>query len=168
MEKALQVVNRMVDDAVIKRYAIGGAVAAIFYIEPINTRDLDVFFQVMTSGDDLMMLVPIYDYLARLGYGAEGDAVRIENWSVQFLPVFNSLIDEAVSEAQIVLHRGVETRIMQAEHLMAIMLQTGRGKDFARLIEFVRQDVFNESRLLEILRKHDLSANWEQFKQRFL
>jgi hypothetical protein len=30
----------MVKDGVIEQYAIGGAVAAIFYIEPINTNDL--------------------------------------------------------------------------------------------------------------------------------
>jgi hypothetical protein len=34
MEKTLRVLNRMVKDGVIEQYAIGGAVAAIFYVEP--------------------------------------------------------------------------------------------------------------------------------------
>lgn len=168
MENALRIVNKMVSDGVIDSYAIGGAVGAIFYIEPINTSDVDIFFEVASAGDDLMLLAPLYEYLAGLGYEAEGDAVRIEDWLVQFLPVFNPLIDEAVREAREVVHRGVRTRIMQAEHLMAIMLQTGRGKDYARLIEFAGQDVFDESRLNKILRQHDLHNRWLEFKQKFL
>jgi hypothetical protein len=42
----------MVKDGVIEQYAIGRAVAAIFYIEPINTNDLDVFFQLKHSSTD--------------------------------------------------------------------------------------------------------------------
>lgn len=36
--------------ALIEQYAIAGAVAAIFYVEPINTNDLDVFFAVGSAG----------------------------------------------------------------------------------------------------------------------
>ena len=39
----------MVKDGVIEQYAIGRAVAAIFYIEPINTNDLDIFFSCKGS-----------------------------------------------------------------------------------------------------------------------
>jgi hypothetical protein len=39
VEKTLKVINRMEADGVIRQYAIGGAVAAIFYVEPFATYD---------------------------------------------------------------------------------------------------------------------------------
>jgi len=78
----------MIRDDVIETYAIGGAVAAVFYIEPINTNDLDIFFHVKDSGAELDILAPLYAYLSDLGYKPEGEAINIEGWPVQFLPIF--------------------------------------------------------------------------------
>ena len=43
MEKVIQVLNRMQADGVIEKYAIGGGIAAIYYLEPYQTDDIDVF-----------------------------------------------------------------------------------------------------------------------------
>src|SRR5512139_2258433 len=43
MDKTLQVLNGLERDGVILRYAIGGAMAATFYAEPVLTFDLDIF-----------------------------------------------------------------------------------------------------------------------------
>ncbi len=43
MEKALSVINEMMHLGLIKSYAIGGGIAATYYIEPVLTYDLDVF-----------------------------------------------------------------------------------------------------------------------------
>lgn len=45
MKETLQVLNQMVADGVIDGYVIGGAIAATYYLEPIDTDDLDVFFK---------------------------------------------------------------------------------------------------------------------------
>lgn len=52
MEKTLSVINKLEDSGIIGRYAIGGAVAATRYIEPIQTFDLDIFviFTLSQSG----------------------------------------------------------------------------------------------------------------------
>ena len=42
VEKVFAVFNQMEADGVIGRYAIGGAVGAIFWLEPILTKDVDV------------------------------------------------------------------------------------------------------------------------------
>src|SRR6476619_6755237 len=99
MEKTLRVLNKMVKDGVIEQYAIGGAVAAIFYIEPINTNDLDVFFHIKDAVGKLDILASLYNYLSDLGYKVEKEAINIEGWPVQFLPIFNSLLEEAVEQA---------------------------------------------------------------------
>ena len=123
MEKTLRVLNRMVKDGVIEQYAIGGAVAAIFYVEPINTNDLDVFFHVKDSSAGLDILAPLYEYLSELGYRGHQETIDIEGWPVQFLPVFNPLLEEAVAQARNITFQRTKTRVMQAEHLVAIMLQ---------------------------------------------
>ena len=93
MKETLKVINEMVKDGVIEEYAIGGAVAAIYYLEPFDTADLDVFVQVETSGSDLTILAPLYEYLTGQGYKARGEFVYVEGLPVQFLPVFNPLTE---------------------------------------------------------------------------
>ena len=43
MKTALRVLNDLVAEKVIKDYAIGGAMGAMFYMEAVTTMDLDVF-----------------------------------------------------------------------------------------------------------------------------
>lgn len=162
MEKTLRVLNRMVRDGVIEQYAIGGAVAAIFYIEPINTNDLDVFFHVKDPSAGLDILAPLYEYLSGLGYISQGEAVDIEGWPVQFLPIFNPLLEEAVAQAREVPFQRTKTRVMRAEHLVAIMLQTGRLKDHARIAQFMEHEVLEQERLADILARHGLLAKWKK------
>ena len=39
IKEAIAIINRMQADGIIGRYAIGGAVGATFYLEPITTLD---------------------------------------------------------------------------------------------------------------------------------
>lgn len=167
MEKTLTIINQMERDGVIGRYAIGGAIAATLYVEPIQTYDLDIFVIFPVSPSGLISASPIYTYLAAHGYRAEGEAINIEGWPVQFLPVFNPLTDEALTMAQDVQFGDTPTRVLTAEHLAAIMLQTGRPKDYARLAQFIESDILNQSRLQEILVRHNLGSKWVQYRQRF-
>ena len=43
MKATLEVINQMQVDGVIDNYAIGGAVGATFYLEPVSTLGIDVF-----------------------------------------------------------------------------------------------------------------------------
>jgi hypothetical protein len=43
MEATLNVLNELERSGVFTRYAIGGAMGATFYVEPLLTFDLDVF-----------------------------------------------------------------------------------------------------------------------------
>jgi len=151
----------MVKDGVIEQYAIGGAVAAIFYIEPINTNDLDIFFRFKEPSAGLDILAPLYEYLSDLGYKGQGDSIDIEGWPVQFLPIFNPLLEEAVEQAREVTFHRTKTRVMQAEHLVAIMLQTGRLKDHARIAQFIEHNAVDQERLDSILIRHGLVKKWE-------
>jgi hypothetical protein len=166
VEKTLKVINRMEADGVIQRYAIGGAVAAIFYIEPFATYDIDIFFAADVSGG-LITLTPIYEYLASNGYEAEGEAVNVEGWPVQFLPTYNPLVAEAVEQAVETKFKRTRTRVMSAEHLVAIMLQTSRTKDYGRAAEFLEAGAVDAARLTDILSRHGLTDKWQEFKDKF-
>ncbi len=163
MEKTLRVLNRMVRDDVIETYVIGGAIAAIFYIEPFETSDLDIFFVLQTKQRDLLM----YDYLSRLGYHPSGEFVKIEGWQVQFLPAFNPLIVEAVEQSIEIKYNRTKTRIMSAEHLVAIMLETGRVKDYARISQFLEEEAVESGELMKVLTRHKLTDKWKAFRRRF-
>jgi hypothetical protein len=154
-------------DGVIERYAIGRAIASTFYVEPISTFDLDIFFAFTETADKFLSLAPLYDYLAALGYQAVGEAVKIEGWPVQFLPAFNSLLDEALAKSTNIQFKATPTRVMRAEHLVAVMLQTGRAKDYARIIQFLEEDAVELSLLAGVLARHGLTERWEEFKRRF-
>ena len=167
MRETLKIINQMVEDGIIEQYAIGGAVAAIYYLEPFDTADLDIFVQVNTAGNDLMILSPIYDYLTKQGYEAKGEVIYIEGMPVQFLPVFNPLTEEAVEKAQTIKYSGLTTRIMRPEHLVAIMLDTGRPKDYLRISMFLEQGAVNLRRLHAVLKRHDLMKKWKDSEYRF-
>lgn len=55
------------------------------------------------------------------------------------------------------------TRVIKAEHLMAIMLQTGRLKDLARLSQFVESGNFDHAELETVLVRHGLLQKWKEF-----
>src|SRR6266705_2713197 len=45
IQEVINTINQMQADGVIERYAIGGAVGATFYLEPVATLDVDVFIE---------------------------------------------------------------------------------------------------------------------------
>jgi hypothetical protein len=167
MKDALTEINALREASVIGESAIGGAIGATFYLEPISTYDLDIF--VLFEHPPLILtLTPIYDFLTARGHKPEGDAIVIHGWPVQFLPAESPLLTEAVRQAVSVDFEGVPTRVMTAEHLMAIALQTGRGKDYTRLLSFVESGVADSHKLKAILTRHGLLAAWQKFEVNYL
>jgi hypothetical protein len=169
MKATLEVINRMQADGIIGKYAIGGAVGATFYLEPAATLDVDVFVSLPKSDSGaLLTLAPLYDYLTQRGYKTDGEYVVIEGWPVQFLPPSDALGEEALAQAVETEVEGVRTWVMTAEHLVAVALQTGRAKDFSRILQFVECGVLDAGKFDLILTRHGLLAKWEQFGNRFL
>ncbi len=133
------------------------------------TLDIDVFVSIQKSSDDqLISLSFIYDYLTRRGYKAEGEYIVIGGWPVQFLPPGNPLIEEALAQAVGTEVEGTRTRVMTAEHLATIALQTGRAKDHNRILQFIESGVLDAHQLDSILTRHGLLEKWERFGQKYL
>jgi hypothetical protein len=166
MKETLRVLNDLQAKGFISRYAIGGAVAAIFYTEALDTEDLDIFVHLQEQDHPLMPMASLYAELERRGYKKDGIYDLIEGIPVQFLPDSPALIEEAVLRAREIDFEGVPTYIPHAEHLVAIMVMTGRLKDRVRALQMREQSVLDEHKLTDILRRYDLFEKYEQWKQK--
>jgi hypothetical protein len=155
-------------DGVISHYAIGGAVAATFYLEPAATLDVDVFVILPYAGGPPVSLSPIYEYLKVRGGIEDNEHIVLGDWPVQFLVPNNDLEREAVAGSVPVDVEGVRTWVMLPEHLVAIALSTGRAKDYVRVLQFIQDKAVDQVMLLAILEKHKLVSRWEQFQHKYL
>ncbi len=145
MKSTIEVLNRLQADGVLGLYAIGGAMAALFYSEPVATFDLDIF-----------VVGPLYDQLRARGYEIDRESVLIEAVPVQFLPAYNALVEEALTAARDVQFDDVPTRVMGVEHLIAIAIQTGRDKDRDRVRHLLRAAGLDRNFLAQICARHTL------------
>lgn len=161
--------NQMERENVIERYAIGGAVAATFYLEPVSTLDVDVFVAFKPEGERVVVSPgPIFDYLKKFGCRVEGEYIVISGWPVQFLPANGPLLEEALANAAEIDVEGNRARVFGAEYLAAIALQTGRAKDKARLLQFVEAGVLKSATFEAVIARHDLKEKWAKFATQFL
>jgi len=169
IQEVIVMLNQMERDGVIKRYAVGGAVGATFYLEPVSTLDVDVFIAFKPQQENIVVSpAPIFDYLKGFGCKMEGEYIVISGWPVQFLPASGPLLQEALVNAVEVDVEGVLARVLSAEYLAAVALQTGRAKDKARVLQFVEGHAIDHGRFETIIANHGLTPQWERFQQQFL
>ena len=165
MKRVFELLNELVREEEIPNYAIAGAIGAVFYVEPFATQDIDVLVMETEQGG-LVTKIPGWDYLKKRGYTETHDeAIVIENWPVQFIPVSNALEEEAYLNATTLDFEDEPVRVVLAEHLVSIMLKTGRLKDLARAQMFVSQQAVDMDILLDIIKRHGLEKQWEDFQK---
>ena len=158
MKEAIKVLNEMMASGVINDYAIGEAMGATFYLEPVLTMDLDVFV-LFADDTNLLPLQPIYDYLKKRGYVPDArmpECIDIGGTPVQFLPAYNQLLVEALEHAETFDYDGESAKVLPAEYLAAISQQTGRAKDKLRVQAFLESDRCDNELLKSICEKHQL------------
>ncbi|MCW5557502.1 MAG: hypothetical protein KIT22_06705 [Verrucomicrobiae bacterium] len=150
----LRAANGLVAAGLIEDWALGGALAAIYYVEPFTTYDADIFFIPKDKG--LTAGIPaIYEHLQTHGWQVEREHLLIHGFPVQFLAAAG-LTEEAVREAQRFDYEGVPARVFRAEHIVAIAASVGRAKDKARIEQLLQQADLDQNRLESILRQHNL------------
>lgn len=172
LRKTIEVITQLASRGAIQDYAIAGAVAALNYIEPTLTEDLDILVSIANFDkhqSSLILLTPIEKALASMGYTERTDVgFMIEGWPVQFLPVASSLDEEALENAveldiDMTGHPPLKARCLRAEYLAAIAIKVGRLKDLARVQAFLESDTVDLAALSSVLQRHDLMAKWDSF-----
>jgi hypothetical protein len=146
----------LVADGVIEGYAIGGAVGAAFYIDALQTEDVDAFVYLPEPPSGLVLLTPILEALVDLGGVIDHEYVRFGSWPLQILTDATPLLTEAIREAAEVSFHDVPTRVFRPEHLCAVALQTGRAKDYLRVSLFLEQGAVDLAELNGVVERYAL------------
>lgn len=167
MKAIIELLNEMKKSGVVRDYALFGAMAQMRYTEPVATMDADV---LVLLGPDVGLdaLGPIYRICRDRGFQPEGEAIRVGDWPVQFIPTFSTLTEEAVREAEIGEIEGVPVRVVSAAHLAVIALSVGRAKDHARILALLEAGAVTQGGIESLATRHELLDRWTAFKRRFL
>jgi hypothetical protein len=169
MRNTLEVIARLREQGAIEGYAIAGAVAALYYLEPMLTEDIDVLVSIgdLEQRGGLVLLAPIEKALADLGYSERTDVgIRIEGWPVQFLPVASALDEAALADAVEIDMGGVpllKVRVLTPEHIVAKAITLGRPKDIARVQAFLAEKAVDLAKLKSLLERFNLMPSWSAF-----
>src|SRR6266849_1478457 len=100
----LRAANELVSAGLIEDYALGGALAAIYYVEPFTTYDADIIF--ITKDKALSAGIPaIYSHLQSKGWRVEREHLLVNDFPVQFLAA-SGLTEEAVRNAKRIEYGG--------------------------------------------------------------
>ncbi len=150
----LRSANGLAAAGLIEDWALGGALAAVYYVEPFTTYDADIFFIPADKG--LTAGIPaIYAHLQAQGWQVEREHLMVGGFPVQFLAA-SGLTEEAVREAERIEFEGVPAKIFRAEHIVAIAASVGRQKDKARIEQLFQQASLDKTKLENILQRYKL------------
>ncbi|PIU63052.1 MAG: hypothetical protein COS84_09995 [Armatimonadetes bacterium CG07_land_8_20_14_0_80_40_9] len=168
MERAFKVIHKMHQKGILKDYAIGGAVATLFYTEPFDTYDIDIFF-TPPEKEKIILLTPLYDFLLKKkGYKTYKEYIMIGDTPIQFLPATTELEKEAVENAKKVKYgKDIELKILKPEYLVAIFLKVFRGKDKFKIMKLLEQAKIDKRLLQNILIRYNLKEKFEKFREKF-
>jgi hypothetical protein len=125
-EKVIKRLNRLKEKGVIKDYAIGGALAVAYYLEPVKTLVLDIFVFAESDKDFYIFRT----YIKKAGFRVRGTHVIIDDTPIHFLPgSLHPFINEAVRRAKRIRVRSIPTKVLTAEYLIVSLLMAFRLKD---------------------------------------
>lgn len=167
MEKAFKVISEMSQKGLLADYAIAGAVATIYYTEPFDTYDVDIFF-IPSKKDRIITLTPFYDWLVKeKKYKIHKEYILIEETPVQFLPTATELEEEAVKNAVEIVYKNIKLKILTPEYLIAIFLKVYRLKDKIKIKKLLDETEIDKNLLMEILTKHNLKERFHDFMENY-
>ena len=136
MKSVVELLNEMLLDGVISKYAIFGAVAQMRYTEAVVTMDMDILV-ALPQDAGLDILSGIYSFCHGRGWLPEGDAIRVGDWPVQFIPAFSTLTEDAMLNAEDAKFDDMSVKVVAPVYLAVIALSVGRAKDCARVLALV-------------------------------
>jgi hypothetical protein len=167
MEQLAELLQAMKSEGIVLDYAVFGAVAQMRYTEPVATLDVAVLV-ALPDKTSLAALSPVYRFCEGKGFLPEGEAIRVGRWPVQFIPVFSSLTEEAVREAETGDLDGAPIRVIGAAHLAVIALSVGRPKDLLRIHSLLNAKAVTNEKVENLAERHGLLDQWRKFERKFL
>jgi len=166
MKEVAHLLNDMVQAGVVSNYAVFGAVAQMRYTESVATLDVDILI-ALPDPRRIDLLSPVYQFCRQRGYEAEGEAIRVGEWPVQFVPVFDRVTEAAILTAETADFEGVPLRVVTADYLAAIALSVGRAKDYARACALFESGSTTAEHVCRLCAENGLTSAWDRFRTRF-
>ena len=115
MREALEALNGLVEEGVVERYAIGGAIGAAFYIDALQTEDVDAFLVLPVSSSGIVSLGAVYAALTARGGVIEREYVRFGEWPLQILVDANPLVREGIATAMPSTYHDITCMVFRAD-----------------------------------------------------
>ncbi|MCB1060083.1 MAG: hypothetical protein KDB65_07620 [Calditrichaeota bacterium] len=154
--------DQLQSEGIIGNWAIAGGSAALFYVEPFVTFDVDLFVAIEQRGP-LVNLDLFHKRLRELGHDVKGEHVDIDGIAVQVIVPPPGVEADALSHAVNKQSAGKEVRVVSAEYLMAICLKVGRAKDKLRLEMFLEEESYDREVFEKILAEQGLMDKWRTY-----
>jgi hypothetical protein len=125
-ENVIRRLHRLKQAGVIRDYAIGGAHAVAYYLEPVNTLDFDIFILVESDQD----FYGFRSYIRKAGFKMSRAHVLIDNTPVHFFPgSMDPFINEAIRKAKRIRVGRIPAKVLSVEYLIVAFLKSFRLKD---------------------------------------
>ena len=86
---------------------------------------------------------------------------------MQILPAYTPLVEEAVMCAVDRAFEDLTVRVVDANYLCAIALQTGRPKDYLRIHTLIESGHVQSDKISALVNKFALASRWEIYVQRY-
>lgn len=155
---AIAAIEDMKREGVVEDYALGGAMAMIFWSEPIATFDLDVFVR-LRDRSLLVSLEPIYQWASARGYASSKEHIEIEGLPVQLLPAPNELAEEAITNAEALDYEGQPVRVIRPEYLIAMWLEPSArtAKRVGRVRTLMEESPLDRELLNQLAERYNFS-----------
>lgn len=159
MAEVFQVLAQMRGEGIVTDYAVGGATAVLFYAEPTRTYDVDVFALLPSSGESaLVSLAPVYRWAESRGFPVDGEHVMVHDVPVRILPAYNPLVVDAIHTSRTHDDAGIQVRVVDPEHLIALALQAGGARRRERAWLLLQSTAVDRAGLRALLRAHAIEA----------
>jgi hypothetical protein len=165
MKDTFRVIAQLQDTGVIERYAVAGALGAMFYTEAARTLDIDFLVSLPAAATaTLSPFSQIFAWLALHGYTQflPGGLIQIEGWPVQFLPAAVPFTQEALACAVRLPYDDITVPVVRAEYLAAEALRLSRPKDIARLDSLRRSEGFDQALFQALIARFGLENQYRK------
>jgi hypothetical protein len=159
MENILKIVNKLQKAGLIKNYAIGNDIAAIYYTEPFYAKEMDVFFTQQENINTKKASSMICAWLKSKGYK------RTKDMPLHLISATDELTREAIEKSVRIKYRSSVTRIFRPEYIIAVMMMTHTIKDKEIIQKLLRQTKVNKRRLNVILNRFGLMDKFSRYQE---
>lgn len=161
MENILKIVNKLQKARLIKNYAIGYEIAAIYYTEPFHIKGLEVkvFFIPPEGVNPQKVSSEIRAWLSSKGYK------RTKDMPLHLICATDELTREAIKKGVRIKYKHTVTRIFRPEYIIAMMMRTYSTIDQITIDKLLRQTKVNKQRLNVVLNKFELLDKFRQYQE---